>query len=121
MRLTSSGYSPIPSSKIKVGDLIVVEKDDRVPADMVLIRTTEKTGACFIRTDQLDGETDWKLRLAIPHTQKLEHDTDVFHIDASVFAEKPQRDIHTFIGTFKQVRISVNVPEHFYLNYINLG
>ena len=34
----------------------------QVPCDMVLLRTTEKTGASFIRTDQLDGETDWKLR-----------------------------------------------------------
>lgn len=38
---------------------------------MVFIRTTEKQGACFIRTDQLDGETDWKLRLAIQNTQRL--------------------------------------------------
>jgi magnesium-transporting ATPase (P-type) len=29
----------------------------RVPADMVLLRTTDKSGAVFIRTDQLDGET----------------------------------------------------------------
>lgn len=42
-----------------------------MPADMIFIRTTEKQGACFIRTDQLDGETDWKLRLAIQNTQRL--------------------------------------------------
>ena len=77
--------------------------DERVPADMVLVRTTEKSGSCFIRTDQLDGETDWKLRLAVTETQKLTFDTDLFQLDASVFAEKPQRDIHTFIGTFKKV------------------
>lgn len=71
---------------------------------MVLIRTTEKSGSCFIRTDQLDGETDWKLRLAVTDTQKLTFDTDLFQLNASVFAEKPQRDIHTFIGTFKRVR-----------------
>jgi len=29
---------------------------------MILLRTSEETGSCFIRTDQLDGETDWKLR-----------------------------------------------------------
>ena len=29
------------------------------------------TGACFIRTDQLDGETDWKLRLAVGTCQRL--------------------------------------------------
>lgn len=29
------------------------------------------SGACFIRTDQLDGETDWKLRVAVGCTQRL--------------------------------------------------
>lgn len=42
-----------------------------MPADMVFLSTTEKNGACFIRSDQLDGETDWKLRLAVSTTQRL--------------------------------------------------
>jgi phospholipid-translocating ATPase len=90
----------VPSSKLRVGDLVIVEKDQRVPADLVLLRTTERSGACFVRTDQLDGETDWKLRLAVPATQKLESDHQLFDIRASLFVEKPQRDIHSFIGTF---------------------
>ena len=61
-RLTSRGKVSVASSDLKVGDIIYVEKGQRVPADMVLLRTTEQSGACFIRTDQLDGETDWKLR-----------------------------------------------------------
>ena len=81
--------------------------DERVPADMVLLRTTEKSGSCFIRTDQLDGETDWKLRLAVSETQQLSSESDLFQIQASVFAEKPQRDIHTFIGTFKKVYLQL--------------
>jgi phospholipid-translocating ATPase len=36
---------------------------------MILLYTTEKGGSVFIRTDQLDGETDWKLRKAISLTQ----------------------------------------------------
>ena len=32
------------------------------------------TGTCFIRTDQLDGETDWKMRVAVPQCQTLEED-----------------------------------------------
>jgi len=82
---------------------VIVEKDQRVPADLVLLRTTERSGACFVRTDQLDGETDWKLRLAVPATQKLESDHQLFDIRASLFVEKPQRDIHSFIGTFTRV------------------
>lgn len=78
----------------------MVEKDERVPADLVLLRTSDKSGAVFVRTDQLDGETDWKLRLAVPATQKLENDSELFNIDATIYIEKPQRDIHSFIGTF---------------------
>jgi len=59
----------VPSSSIRVGDLVLLEKNQRVPADLVLLRTSDTSGTCFIRTDQLDGETDWKLRVAVPATQ----------------------------------------------------
>lgn len=95
----------VPASKLKVGDLIIVDKDERVPADLILLRTSERSGAVFVRTDQLDGETDWKLRLAVPATQKLPNDRQLFEINASIFAEKPQRDIHSFIGTFTRVSV----------------
>ncbi|KAF2361694.1 P-type ATPase subfamily IV [Trinorchestia longiramus] len=96
------GTTAVTSANIKVGDLVFVEKDQRVPADMVFLRTTEPSGSCFVRTDQLDGETDWKLRLAVPATQKLANDHDCFNLEASVFAEKPQKDIYSFIGTFSK-------------------
>lgn len=86
----------------QVGDIIIVEKDERVPADLVLLRTTEKTGTVFVRTDQLDGETDWKLRLAVNATQRLANDSELFNIRGSIYVEKPQRDIHSFIGTFSR-------------------
>merc|ERR1712226_1582558 len=77
-------------------------RDGQPGLDMVLLRTTEQSGACFIRTDQLDGETDWKLRLAVPLSQKQAGnpdatDEDILFLDASIYAEKPQKDIHSFI------------------------
>lgn len=80
-----------------------MDKDERVPADLVLLRTSENSGTVFVRTDQLDGETDWKLRLAVPATQKLANDHQLFEISALLYAEKPQKDIHSFIGTFSRV------------------
>ena len=62
LRLTATGFESIPASDICVGHFIQVKSNQRIPADMVLLRTTNETGASFIRTDQLDGETDWKLR-----------------------------------------------------------
>ncbi|GFS65398.1 probable phospholipid-transporting ATPase IIB [Trichonephila clavipes] len=99
-KLTSRGVVQVPSANIKVSDLIIVDKDQRVPADMVFLQTTEKNGSCFIRSDQLDGETDWKLRLAVSTTQRLSSTDELFQMDASVYAEEPKKDIHSFVGKF---------------------
>lgn len=65
-RLTNEGhYTHVKSAGMKVGHIIKVHQNERIPADLLLLYTTEKSGSVFIRTDQLDGETDWKLRKAI--------------------------------------------------------
>ena len=81
-----------------------------------MLRTSDKSGAVFVRTDQLDGETDWKLRLAVPTTQKLTNDSDLFNNGGSIYIEKPQRDIHSFIGTFSKVIFTK--PKIFLLNLL---
>ena len=116
--LTGPHTRSVPSSSIRVGDLILLEKNQRVPADLVLLRTSDSSGTCFIRTDQLDGETDWKLRAAVPTCQKLHSDSDLLSLDAEIYgmnlpllhpfpslnspraADPPIKDIHTFVGTF---------------------
>ena len=52
------------SSSLKIGDIIELKKDERVPADIIVLKTFNESedNQSFIRTDQLDGETDWKLR-----------------------------------------------------------
>ena len=75
----------VPSSQLCVGDLVLLEKNQRVPADLVLLRTSDASGTCFIRTDQLDGETDWKLRVAVPACQKLPGEYDLLSLDAEIY------------------------------------
>ncbi|KAJ1554460.1 putative aminophospholipid-translocase, partial [Cladochytrium tenue] len=84
-KLTPRGIELIPSARISVGDLIFVHKDQRVPADCILLRTEDPSGTCFIRTDQLDGETDWKLRVAVPMCQKLHNDDAILDTHHSVY------------------------------------
>jgi magnesium-transporting ATPase (P-type) len=82
----------VPSSSLRVGDLVHLEKNQRVPADLILLRTSDQSGTCFIRTDQLDGETDWKLRVAVPACQKLNSDRDLLALDAEIYGmyDQPQ-------------------------------
>jgi len=98
-RLTKRGYEEIPASDIQVGNFIQVETNRRIPADMILLRTSAESGASYIRTDQLDGETDWKLRKAVPLTQELPSDEALLDMKADLFAEAPKKDIYDFKGT----------------------
>ncbi|XP_048481899.1 probable phospholipid-transporting ATPase IIB [Plutella xylostella] len=101
---TGNDYRPfvmesVPASALRVGDIVMLHKGQRVPADMILLRTNETMGTVYIRTDQLDGEIDWKLRIPLPSTQKLPTDAHLLDINAQIFIEKPEKDIHSFIGT----------------------
>jgi len=61
----------VKSMDIRAGDFIILKSNQRAPADMVFLHTTSDSGQTYIRTDQLDGETDWKLRKPCQLTQKL--------------------------------------------------
>uniref|UniRef100_A0A669BHJ0 Phospholipid-transporting ATPase n=1 Tax=Oreochromis niloticus TaxID=8128 RepID=A0A669BHJ0_ORENI len=101
-KLTVRGKIQVKSSDIQVGDLIIVEKVNlscHYPVDLLCF-VVFFPGSCFIRTDQLDGETDWKLKVAVGCTQRLPAVGDLFSISAYVYAQKPQLDIHSFEGNF---------------------
>lgn len=55
-------------------------------------------GETFIRTDQLDGETDWKLRLASPLTQSL---PTADFVRLRLTAGKPDKKVNEFVGTIE--------------------
>ena len=94
------------SSNLRVGDVVKLAKDQRVPADLVLLQSISSsgegeqasgdTGEAFVRTDQLDGETDWKLRLAPTLSQKLAPSD---FRELSVEAGKPDQRVNYFVGS----------------------
>lgn len=47
----TGGFSNVTSADMKVGDIIKVKQNERIPSDMILLYTTEKSGSVFIRTD----------------------------------------------------------------------
>ena len=56
---------------------------------MVILQTSDEQGTLFIKTDQLDGQTDWKLRKAIKITHtylKKNPDSNIFALNALVDA-----------------------------------
>ncbi|EXJ62722.1 phospholipid-translocating ATPase [Cladophialophora yegresii CBS 114405] len=104
------------SRDIKVGHVLRLEKNQRVPADVVILQSrltelrddsrgygtdapsSQASGETFIRTDQLDGETDWKLRLPSPLSQSLTlRDLQRLKITAGA----PDKKVNEFVGTLE--------------------
>lgn len=104
-------FKTVFSKDIKVGNIIKVSAGQRIPADMILLHTTEKSGSVFLKTDQLDGETDWKLRKAVAFTQKLKDPTIMSSLQSSVTIESPQKDIYKFAGTFQAINELEEIKE----------
>ena len=87
------------ASELLVGDIIKLNKDERVPADIIVLKTFNEAGdnQAFIRTDQLDGETDWKLRKAPGVTQGME-EVEILNSGAYAEYEPPSKLIYNFQG-----------------------
>ena len=100
----SAQYVMKPSSSLKVGDIIEISANSRIPADLILLYTNNPAGTVFIRTDQLDGETDWKLRSSIPFLHKSLKNTQLFknlvNFPAFITTSNPNENIYEFTGTF---------------------
>ncbi|OTB16782.1 hypothetical protein K445DRAFT_316261 [Daldinia sp. EC12] len=66
------------------------------------------SGETFIRTDQLDGETDWKLRLASVLTQSLPVEE---FVRVRVTGGKPDKKVNEFVG-----KVELMATKHDVLN-----
>lgn len=113
----SISNSPIMAKDLNIGDIVTIHKDQRVPADLILLQSSEKSGESFIKTDQLDGETDWKLRLAPNITQSLDiSQLPSIHLSSS----PPDKDIHSFVGniSFNDIVAPLNVDNTLWGNTV---
>jgi phospholipid-transporting ATPase len=86
---------------VVVGDLIRVESSEYFPADMLLLSSSEPEGLCYVETSNLDGETNLKIKQALPETSKILTAADAEKLKGHIKAELPSNSLYTFEGTLQ--------------------
>ena len=92
---------------IKVGNIIKIYKDELIPADVLIIKSSLKNGFCYMQTSNLDGENALKPREAFNLTQKnvknkIKKIYDIFDYKNEHFYIEvlpPNKDIYNIEGT----------------------
>ncbi|XP_038275520.1 probable phospholipid-transporting ATPase IM isoform X2 [Dermochelys coriacea] len=96
---------------VRPGDVIKLENNTFVAADVLLLSSSEPHGLCYIETAELDGETNLKVHQALPDTSELGADIRrLAEFDGVVVCEPPNNKLDTFTGVlfWKDNRYSLN-------------
>lgn len=64
-RIVSRGQAVVESiswKEICVGDILVLHNNDEIPADVIILSSSDTSGVVYIETANIDGETNLKLK-----------------------------------------------------------
>lgn len=88
---------------VAVGDIVRVESEEPFPTDLVLLASSEPEGLCYIETANLDGETNLKIKQAIPETAHLVSPADLGRLGGRVRSEQPNSSLYTYEATLSML------------------
>ncbi|XP_055381993.1 phospholipid-transporting ATPase VA isoform X2 [Condylostylus longicornis] len=94
----SERYKKVLWQEIRVGDLVHLSNNETVPADMLLLRTSDPHGICYIDTCDLDGETNLKRREVVRGFTEKQHIFTPSKFVSRVEADAPTTKIYRFHG-----------------------
>ncbi|KAI9697394.1 MAG: hypothetical protein M1836_004672 [Candelina mexicana] len=96
---------------VQVGDFIRIYNDDQIPADVVVLSTSDPDGACYVETKNLDGETNLKVRQALHSGRKIKHARDCEKSDFMIESESPHANLYAYSGVVKWRQRDGKKPE----------
>uniref|UniRef100_A0AAR2JLB0 Phospholipid-transporting ATPase n=1 Tax=Pygocentrus nattereri TaxID=42514 RepID=A0AAR2JLB0_PYGNA len=84
--------------EVRVGDFIRLRCNEILPADVLLLSSSDPDRLCHIETATLDGETNLKQRQVVRSFIDLDAEFDPLKYNSVIECEKPNNDLNRFRG-----------------------
>jgi phospholipid-transporting ATPase len=97
--LKGSAFQDTKWINVAVGDIVRVQSESPFPADLVLLASSEPEGLCYIETANLDGETNLKIKQAIPETADFVSPAELARLGGKIRSEQPNSSLYTYEAT----------------------
>jgi len=88
---------------LHVGDFVLLRENDLIPADILVVSTSEQDNLCYIETKNLDGETNLKVRQGIKEFGGIKKTADLASIECYLDADAPNNNLYTFKGVLHMI------------------
>uniref|UniRef100_A0A672RXH1 Phospholipid-transporting ATPase n=1 Tax=Sinocyclocheilus grahami TaxID=75366 RepID=A0A672RXH1_SINGR len=85
---------------LQVGDVVRLKKNDFIPADILLLSSSNPNSLCYVETAELDGETNLKFKMGLKVTdERLQEENQLARFNALIVCEEPNNRLDKFVGT----------------------
>ena len=95
---------------VRVGDFVRIFNEDPVPADVIILNTSDPDGACYVETKNLDGETNLKVRQALHSGRGIKHAKDCEQTEFVIESEPPHANLYQYSGVARWTQKSASDP-----------
>lgn len=93
----AKGFENKPSKKIHVGEIMKIFRDQELPCDICLLKSSNRNGICFIDSVNLDGESNLKDKKCNHFTQSMS-DKSLCALTSILKCEKPNDQLEYWEG-----------------------
>uniref|UniRef100_A0A8C7FC13 Phospholipid-transporting ATPase n=1 Tax=Oncorhynchus kisutch TaxID=8019 RepID=A0A8C7FC13_ONCKI len=94
---TSRWFQESKWMNIHVGDVVRLKKNGHIPADILLLSSSNPNSLCYVETAELDGETNLKFKMGLKVTdERLQEERQLAQFDV---CEEPNNRLDKFTGT----------------------
>jgi phospholipid-translocating ATPase len=91
--------------KLEVGDIVLLRDNSQIPADILVLSTSDPEGVCFVETKNLDGETNLKPRKSIQATANIASEEDLERSTFILDTEAPHQNLYVHHGVLRYTDI----------------